>query len=155
MRVRIRTEISSDFDEDEIVIRMKEQSERTRQIEEAIEGALRGGECLALIYGEREYIVEKHRILFFESANGKVYAHTSDRIYTVGYRLFELENLMPSSFVRVSKSVIVNVMQIESMHRELVGNGELTLRGCDKRVYFSRTYFKLLQYKIEEMRLRK
>ena len=155
MLVRIRTEVSADLAEDEIVIRVKARDERLTELEDAIGDLLRGGQCLSLTSDGREYVVEKHRILFFESANGKVYAHTADRIYTAEHRLFELEQLMPPTFVRISKSVIVNVMQVESIHRELVGNGELTLRGCGKRVYFSRAYYKLLQYKIEEMRLRK
>ena len=153
--MRIRTEVSADFAEDEIVIRVKARRDGLREIEDAIEELIHGGQCLSLMCDGREYVVEKHRILFFESANGKVYAHTADRIYTTEHRLFELEHLMPPAFVRISKSVIVNVMQIESIHRELVGNGELTLRGCGKRVYFSRAYYKLLQHKIEEMRLGK
>jgi DNA-binding LytR/AlgR family response regulator len=76
-------------------------------------------------------------------------------MYIAPHRLFELESLMPPSFVRISKSVIANILQIESLHREIVGNGEITFRGCSKKTYFSRAYFKLLQYKIDEMRLKR
>ncbi len=142
-------------DTEEIVIRCKERNDRVRALERAIESAVKSGEEMTLIDGTAEYFVPRSRILFFESSDGKVYAHTADKIYRAPYKLFELELAMPPSFVRISKSAIVNITHIESMRRELVGNGELTFKGCDKRLYFSRNYFKLLQYKIEEMRLGK
>lgn len=151
VEMKIRTEIS---DTEEIVIRCRERNDKIRSLEASIEVALRGENDIALSSDGIEFFVPKISILFFESSDGRVYAHTRDRIYTAPYRLFELEGLMPSSFVRVSKSVIANIAEISYLRRELVGNGEIGFRGCDKRVYFSRAYFKLLQYKIDEMRLK-
>lgn len=150
--MKIRTEIS---DSEEIIIRCRERNSRIISIEEAIEGALRGENELSLFSDGVEYFVPKSSILFFESSDGKVYAHTADRMYTTPYKLFELESIMPSSFTRVSKSTIANVSEIAYLRRELVGNGEMGFRRCDKKVYFSRAYYKLLQYKIDEMRSKK
>ena len=150
--MKVRIEIS---EAEEIVIRCREPNEKAVALKAAIEDALRGENEIALTSGGTEYFVPKNDILFFESSEGKVYAHTKDMTYHAPYKLFELEALMPSFFVRISKSVIANINHISSMRREVVGNGELTFRGCEKRVYFSRAYYKLLQYKIEEMRLKK
>jgi DNA-binding LytR/AlgR family response regulator len=73
-------------------------------------------------------------------------------MYTAPYKLFELENILPSSFVRISKSSIANVMRISSLSRELVGNGEITFTRSDKKTYFSRGYYKILRDRIEEIR---
>ena len=150
--MKIRTEIS---DRDEIIIRCRERNEKTRSIEAAIEVALRGENEISLFSDGAEFFIPKLSILFFESANGKVYAHTKSKIYSSPHKLFELEQLMPSCFVRVSKSTVANIAEISYLHREIVGNGEMGFRGCDKKVYFSRAYYKLLQYKIDEMRLKK
>ena len=150
--MKIRTEIS---DSEEIVIRCREQNDRIRALESAIEVALRGENEIMLLSSGAEYFIPKADILFFESSDGKVYAHTKDAIYTAPYKLFELEELLPPFFVRISKSTIANVSEIAYLRRELVGNGEMGFRSCDKKVYFSRAYFKLLQYKIDEMRLKK
>ena len=152
LEMKIRTEIS---DSEEIIIRCRERNEKIRSMEAAIEVALRGENEISLFSDGVEYFVPKINILFFESSGGKVFAHTKDRIFTVPHKLFELEALMPSCFVRVSKSAIANVSEISYLRREIVGNGEMGFRGCDKKVYFSRAYFKLLQYKIEETRLKK
>lgn len=150
--MKIRTEIS---DSEEIIIRCRERNDRIRSLEAAIEETLRGENEISLFSDGTEFFVPKISILYFESSGGKVYAHTRDRIYIAPHKLFELEGILPSSFVRVSKSAIANIAEISYLRREIVGNGEMGFRGCEKKVYFSRAYFKLLQYKIEEMRLKK
>ena len=151
-QLKIRIELS---DSDEIVIRCREQNEKVYALRSAIEDMMRGENEIMLTIGATEHFVPKNDVLFFESSEGKVYAHTADRMYTAPYKLFELEAQMPSFFVRISKSAIANIHHISSIRREVVGNGELTFRRCDKKVYFSRAYYKLLQYKMEEMRLMK
>ncbi len=146
--MKIRTEIS---DSEEILIRCRTRNEKIRALEAAIEEALRGENTLTLTLSGTEYFVSKSDILYFESTDGKIYAHTKDRIYTAPYKLFELESILPSHFVRVSKSAIANVGRVASMRRELVGNGELTFQESEKSVWFSRAYYKLLQYKIDEL----
>lgn len=150
MRIRIET-----GEDEEIVIRCREPNEKTYALRAAIEDVMRGENEIRLTSDGREHFLPKSEILFFESSEGKVYAHTANEIYTAPYKLFELEDIMSSSFVRISKSVIVNLLQIRSIRREVVGNGELTFRNSYKKTYFSRAYYKLLQYKIEEMRLGK
>ena len=150
--MKLRTEISEN---EEIIIRCRQRNDKIRSLEAAIEEALRGENEIVLTSGGTDYFVPKISVLFFESFEGKVYAHTRDKVYTAPYKLFELEALMPPSFVRISKSAIANIAEISHIHREIVGNGEIGFRGCDKKVWFSRAYFKLLQYKIEEMRLGK
>ena len=150
--MKIRTEIS---DNEEIIIRCRERNDRIRSLEAAIEETIRGENEISLFSNGTEFFVPKISILYFESSGGKVYAHTRNRIYTAPHKLFELEGILSSSFVRVSKSTIANIAEISYLRREIVGNGEMGFRGCEKKVYFSRAYFKLLQYKIEEMRLKK
>ncbi|MBQ7324558.1 MAG: LytTR family transcriptional regulator DNA-binding domain-containing protein [Clostridia bacterium] len=152
--MKIRIEISEDAPE-EIVIRCKERTEEVKLIESVVENILRGGSELTLTIGSREYYVPKSDILFFETYDGKVCAHTKDRMYQTDYKLFQLEEILPAYFVRISKSVIANVQKISSLGRELTGNGEITFKGCDKATYFSRGYYKILKDKIEEVRFGK
>ena len=149
MKIEIRI---NESEPESVIINCRERSDQVLLIESAIENALRGiGEMMLYIDGT-EYYVSKNDILFFESYDGKVYAHTKDKMYLSTYRLFELEDIMPSYFVRISKSVVVNIKLISSLHRELTGNGELTFKGCSKKTYFSRGYYKVLKDKIEEVR---
>ncbi len=152
--MRIRTEIC-DEGCDEIIIRCSSQTNRIKNIETVLESLLMSEREMTLQLSGTEYYVPIKEILFFEAFDGKVYSHTAERMYMTPYKLFELENIMPSSFVRISKSTIANIMLITSLHREIVGNGEISFRGCEKKAYFSRGYYKVLRDKIDEMRLGK
>lgn len=150
--MRVRTEIDPNGEE-EIVIRCKSRTEKIIQTEELIENAMKTRGDLSLYIANTEYYIDKNDILFFETTDGKVYAHTRNGMYASHYRLFEIEEMMPSYFIRISKSAIANVKLITSLRRELTGNGEIEFKSCDKKVYFSRAYYKLLRDKIEEIRL--
>jgi DNA-binding LytR/AlgR family response regulator len=149
--VKIEIPISADGSES-VIINCRERDDRVEIIENAIENALRGIGELTLYIDSTEYYVPKEDILFFETYNGHVWAHTENRMYMSNHKLFELEDIMPSYFVRISKSAVVNVRMISSLRREITGNGELTFKQSDKKVYFSRGYYKTLKDKIEKVR---
>jgi DNA-binding LytR/AlgR family response regulator len=149
--VKIEIPISADGSES-VIINCRERDDRVEIIENAIENALRGIGELTLYIDSTEYYVPKEDILFFETYNGHVWAHTENRMYMSNNKLFELEDIMPSYFVRISKSAVVNVRMISSLRREITGNGELTFKQSDKKVYFSRGYYKTLKDKIEKVR---
>lgn len=149
--MKLRIEVSEDGCE-EIVIRCHKTTEQTKRIQDLLERLLNSRQELALRASGVEHYVAAEDILFFESSEGKVYAHTGDGIYTTDHTLSLLEDILPASFVRISKSAIANVMLIRTLKRELVGNGELTFKGSGKKVYFSRNYYKNLKEKLEEMR---
>ena len=148
--MKIRTELSEC---EEIVIRCRELNDRARSLELLIAEAINAESEILLFSSGKEHLIPKKDILFFESSDKRVYAHTSECVYSAPYKLFELEDKMPSCFVRISKSVIANVKQVSSIHREISGGGEIAFRGSDKTTYFSRAYHKLLQHKINETRL--
>ena len=150
--MRIRIEICDDGEE-ELILRTNCRDERIRRIEDALEGIVKSSREITLYSSGTEYYIPLSDILFFESSEGRVYAHTKDKIFIAQHKLFELEDILPSSFVRISKSVIANVRAISSITRELVGNGTITFTGCAKRTYFSRSYYKILRDRIDEIRL--
>ncbi len=149
--MKIRIEICGEGD-DEIIIRCHEHDEKIQSIERVLEGVVKNRRELVLYIGNSEYYVPISDILFFETGDGKVCAHTREAMYSAPHKLFELENLLPSSFVRISKSAIANVLQISSLSRELVGNGEIRFYKTEKKTYFSRAYYKILKDRIEEIR---
>lgn len=152
--VKIRIEIS-DCEEEEIVIRCSEKTAYIDVIEAQIKKLVgtSGGREMVLYSSGAEYYIPFGEILYFESSDGKVYAHTRRSIYTADQKLFELEQSLPPNFIRVAKSTIANIDLIVSLRREVVGNGEIYFKSSEKKTYFSRSYYKSLREKIQEMRL--
>ena len=56
----------------------------------------------------------------------------------------ELENILPNSFLRISKSTIVNIQKIYSLSHS-VSSHLITFQNSHKQVYVSRMYYKVLK----------
>ena len=110
---------------------------------------------IAVRDGDRERFLSPREILYAETADGRVYVHTANRVFSASNRLYELEELLPRYFVRAGKSVIVNTMHISSLRRAPTGLGEAEFRGSEKKVFISRQYYKPVRDLIEEMRLKR
>ena len=145
--MRFRTEVQANC-EDEIIIRCAERNDKIKHLEKIIENTLGGDAEMILTLGDAEYFVPKASLLFFETSGGKVTAHTRERMYYADATLFQLEEILPEWFMRVSKSCILNVREVCAMSRNITGNGEVLFKDTDKKVYVSRGYYHALKEKI-------
>lgn len=150
--MRLRTEIDPNAEE-EIVIRTPQLDDRTERLIRLISDSLNCVNELALFYGNEECFVPIRSLLFFETQDGKVRAHTVSRMYSCDLRLCDLEKLLPRSFARASKSCLANTAEVSSISRGLSGVGTVKFKNTDKTVFLSRMYYKNFHDIIEETRL--
>ena len=153
--MKIRMEIDENIDEDEIVIKCRSLSDEIIQLQRQISEAVNQKLQLHVAKGDKEYFITLEEILFLETADQMVAVHTSDQIYVTKQKLYELEELLPGSFMRVSKSTIINTIMIRSIHKNITGASEVEFSGTVKKAYVSRMYIKALMSKLEEKRIKK
>lgn len=104
--------------EDEQVI--LECVEMTKDFEDVREYALMKGNMLNGYIHDTAYQLRLSDILYFEAVGDQVFAYTAEEIYSVKKRLYELEAVYQDrKFIRCSKSVLVNLMQVESFRPAL------------------------------------
>jgi DNA-binding LytR/AlgR family response regulator len=137
--------------EEEVVVYCKSKSERIRRIEIAVERILSEDGEMVLTLGDTEFYVPKKELLFFETADGKVTAHTRENMYYTGLTLQNLEETLPHNFIRVSKSCIVNASRVCALSKNVTGQGEVLFRDTSKRAFVSRGYYKDLKQKVYEL----
>lgn len=150
--MNFKCEISPDIENDEVVIRCRNKTHKICVLENIIKNYLDQEQELTLYIQNTEYYIPKRDILYFETEDGKIKAHTTDRIFTTEYKLFELEQIMPACFIRVSKSCVLNTAKVEAITRNLAGASDVFFKDCQKKVCVSRSYYKQLKEKIQEMR---
>lgn len=146
--MKIRIETSKNLNETEIVIRCPDINDEVLKIQQALSNL--HDNKLALARGNKEYFLPINTILFFEAVDGKTYAHSNEHIFTSKHRLYELENLLPSHFARISKSSIINTNRILSITRNIAGPSLIHFRGSHKQISVSRSYYKNLRSKLVE-----
>ena len=110
---------------------------------------------LPLTQGEKEFFLPITQILFFESSDSRTFAHTATEIFTTRLRLYELEDRLPSTFIRASKSVIINTSHILSVTRNLTGPSLVQFTKSHKQINASRSYYPSLRDKLNERTLAK
>jgi len=76
---------------------------------------------------DKIYILNPEDIYLFYSMRGKVLVDTKESSFEIKQKLYEVEeNLMGKSFVRISKSAIVNIYKIKNI--EISFNGSLVVK---------------------------
>ena len=157
--MKIRIELDENLIEDEVLIRCRSLDENVRKIQEAVSQVLTGKQQLICYKEDTEYYLSLDEILFFETETKEVWVHTTDKMYQTRYKLYELEELLPGHFMRVSKSTILNTNRIYSITRNLTASSVVEFMGSHKQVYVSRYYGQGSGYKIKreniEKRIRK
>ena len=138
--MKVKVEIDDTLNEDEIIIHTKEYS---NEIKEWID-SFKSKSKIQFFKQDTEYYMDLTTILFFESDNGMVFAHTKNDMFSVNQKLYELENLLPRTFMRISKSTIVNLQKIYSLSHS-VSSHLITFQDSHKQVYVSRMYYKMLK----------
>ncbi len=150
--MKIKIEISEGLPEEEVIIRCSGLTEKVASIEKALSSLSSLKTKFVFFKQGSEFFFPVSDVLFFETGEESVFAHTADDIYTVKKKLYEIEAALPSGFMRISKSAIINIDKIASISRNLSASSLITFQGSHKQVYVSRLYYKELRYRIDERR---
>ena len=106
--MKINIELDSTLKEIELVIKTPDLNNDVILIKELVEKAIVNSQKIIFYKGDSEYFIPLESILFFETDDNKVYAHTTDEFFEVKFKLYELEQLIPFYYCRISKSSIIN-----------------------------------------------
>lgn len=150
--MKVRIEIEPALLEDEVLIRCRRVDEHVVKLQELAADTGKQNSCIALQRGETKYFVPLSEVLFFETEGKLVQAHTATEMYISEYKLYELEESLQGSFMRISKSTIVNLDHIYSITKNLTASSVLEFYGTTKKVYVSRNYYKALSERLAERR---
>lgn len=150
--MKIKIEMDDSFQEEEVIIRCRGLTPAVMALQQAISELSQGTGQMTFYKGETEYYLPLESILFFETDGGNVNAHTVDNIYQTKYKLYELEELLPGYFMRISKSAILNTKHIYSMTKD-ISTCVVQFQHTHKQVFVSRYYYKPLKEKLDEKRM--
>lgn len=150
--MKIRIDLEEAVEEEEIIIRCSSLTPEILELQKLLSENFTRKQSIAFYKGDARVYVPEEEILFFETEQDGISAHSVDDCYQIRYRLYELEELLPRYFMRVSKSTILNTRKIFSIDKNIYASSVVTFRGTHKQVFVSRHYFKPLVEKLEEKR---
>lgn len=115
--------------EEEVVATVHEKSGLTAQIEELV---LRysGTDKLPVYTEDERKLLPFHRIECISVHSGKTWViDDRGREYRVRLRLYEVEKLLPASFIRINKSAIANELRLERFQVSFSGGVDAVFRS--------------------------
>lgn len=151
--MKIQLDIDKGVKDLEVIIRCSEIDDIVQDLQEYLSNLSKGKNTLTFYQNETEFYFSYKRILFFETSDNKVFAHTKDDIYQVQHKLYELEEILPAYFMRVSKSTIINTREIYSITKNITSSSKVQFHDTHKVVYVSRNYYKTLKDTLSDNRI--
>ncbi|MCM6764728.1 LytTR family DNA-binding domain-containing protein [Weissella paramesenteroides] len=147
--MKINLEVDERLMDTEITIRTPDVNEQINRLMKEITEQFKEQPKIAFYQEGIRYFIDLENILFFETVDRKVCAHTADSTYSVSLKLYELEESLPLTFIRSSKSTIVNLKQIFSVDHSLRRN-LVRFRNSHKQLYVSRAYYQEFKRQLDE-----
>ncbi|MBP5261235.1 MAG: LytTR family transcriptional regulator DNA-binding domain-containing protein [Clostridiales bacterium] len=90
--------------------------------------------------GDKKYEIPVSDIFYIESVDNRTFIYTSNDTYAASMKLYEFEDLLKMrSFLRISKSTVLNIMKVESVKPALNGRFLCRLKNGEE-VIISRKY---------------
>lgn len=150
--MKIQIEFDDSLEEEVVTIRCPSLTPTIERLQRTLAGVAKEQEKDIFFKGDTEYYLPLAEILFFETGTNGIDVHTADDIFQTKRKLYELEELLPGYFMRISKSAILNTNQIYAINRNLTAASLVEFQHTHKQVYVSRNYYKALKNKLEEKR---
>ncbi|MDE6749135.1 MAG: LytTR family transcriptional regulator [Lachnospiraceae bacterium] len=132
-------------EEEEVIIRCRNVDESILQL---IKSLKLKREKLTVRQDERILQIEPGDIYYFEAVDNKVFLYLENNMYETRLKLYELERRFEGTdFLRISKSVILNLAKVKNFYPGFNGRFEALMQNGE-RVVISRQYVPILKNKL-------
>jgi len=136
MQVSIRK--IPDKEKEQVIIECTDVTPEVRDIYTYVQN--KGTEICGTIDGEYQKKFKLQEVYYFEALDEKVFGYTRDCIFELKMRLYEVEKEYESRhFVRCSKSVVLNLLLLDSISPALNGRFFAHMKNGEK-LMISRQY---------------
>lgn len=140
--MRVECKISADYEEAYAVLHINTMTEAIAEIIGMLEKEETDSQTLIAAKEKKTYFIRQNDIALVRTEGRDVvcYDKYKDR-YILDKPLYELQNILNTHFVRISKSTIVNIDQISHVEASINGTMELVLKN-GVTDYISRSFRK-------------
>ena len=132
-------------EQENAIIRAVNETDDIKAAMEILEGGTRK---IPLIKDSKTVLLEVTFIYYIESVDKKTFVYTKENCYESKLRLYELEETLGAYFLRISKSMIVNLKKIKGAKSDLSGRMEATMLNGEK-IVISRSYVKEIKRRLD------
>ena len=120
----------SELEEDKVIIQCHELSDTIQQIKEYLQSI---DTFIVGIEGDKKVKIPFHDIYYVESVDNRTFAYLNKRVIILEIKLYQFEEISKNKgFIRISKSVVLNLHTVEKARSALNGRILLELDNGEK-----------------------
>ena len=142
MNIKVCTNISSDYEDIEIVINAPEKNEQVQRLENyLISETTKTIQKIIGMQGNNIFVLNILDIMMFYSEEKNNFCKTKNGIYKIKEKLYYLEEMLPhNDFIRISNSAIININNVKYFNTSIVGRMVVKFKdGSEEAVSRRRT----------------
>lgn len=145
--MKVELQISETYEEEKLIVQAPQPTDKVQKVIEFAKN-LDLTEKIKGKIDNQVYLVEISKIQRFYIENRKILAETASQTYSIDLRLYQVLEILPTNFIQISQSEIININSIS--HLKLTPNGlvEIFLKN-ESFTYSSRRYLKTIKEKLE------
>lgn len=140
--MKVSVKLIEDINQEEVIIKCVQADHEVEEMVDYIENKHR---VVTIVASQKIARVNLKEILYVESVDNNTYFYLRDIVHTGEMKLYEFEEKYSKmNFVRVSKSVIINLSALKSVRKTM--NGRLLAKfKNDEEVVINRHYVKMFK----------
>ncbi len=143
--MKVHIEIDEILKETEVLIRTPEVDSTVTQLIEKI--SKNDKQTINVNSGNKVILLEPAEVVRIFSGDKKVFVKTENGIFTIKQALYEIENILPKEFVRISGSEIINIKMVKDFDLNIAGSIFVNFKNGD-RTNVSRRFISAIKEKI-------
>ena len=142
MEIKVRTNISSEFQNIEVCINAPEKNEDVQRLEnELLSKNSKSIKQIIAMQNNDIFIINLSDVIIFFSEEKNNFCKTKDGVYKIKEKLYYLEEILPSrDFIRISNSAIININTVKCFNTSIIGKIVVKFKdGSEENVSKRRT----------------
>ncbi len=112
--MKVELQIKETYEEEKLIVQTPQPTEKVQKVIEFAEN-LDQKETIKGKIDDQVYLVKISKIQRFYIENRKVLAETASHTYTIDLRLYQVLDILPTTFIQISQSEIVNIDSISHL----------------------------------------
>ena len=148
MKIKVRTNISSEFQEIEVCINAPEKNEEVQRLENEL--LSRNVNVIKQIIAMRNndiFIINVSDVIMFFSEEKNNFCKTKDGIFLIKEKLYYLEDVLPSrEFIRISNSTIINIKHVKCFNTSIIGRIVVKFKDGNEETVSRRSTAEIMKF---------
>lgn len=148
MDIKVRTNISNNYQDIEICINAPERNETVQRLENELLAKVSNSiEQIIGMQGNDIFIINVSDIIMFYSEDKNNFCKTKDGIYKVKEKMYYLEEMLPKNkFIRISNSTIANIHHVKCFNTSIIGKILVKFKDSSEEIVSRRRTNEIMKF---------